>query len=405
MKPSWRTPTATRGALLVLLAVAATSVGADVRSLLSPGVVSKGHDEFAGNCDACHLVFDGVPDGKCLKCHEPIAARIASGDSFHANHQAEACSTCHPDHRGYDFAGTTDEALRAFDHAETGFALTGGHSTQKCAECHSSTLPLDQLGDGCGSCHADPHSSALGTSCGECHTDAGWHAQLKSLAEHVTPTDGGHSGKDCDDCHTHGEHLDPIVPCSSCHEEAHDGTTSDCAQCHQVSGFKPAEFDHGPCTCAFPGKHQTVACLDCHPAYDFSDTPTNCAGCHVKDRPHDDLGECARCHTATSWRDGRFDHNSKTAFKIDGAHVSVSCTQCHETANVFKGEPTACAGCHQAAGDQAHGDFGKCEACHVVAAFAPSTFVHATTGFALTGKHQDAPCQECHAEKVKGYPR
>lgn len=385
--------------------VAVGSVAADVRSLLSPGVLSKGHDAFSGNCDACHLVFDGVPDGKCLKCHEPIAARVAANDGFHAKHQDAPCSSCHPDHRGYDFAGTTPEALKAFDHAETGFALEGGHATQKCVECHSVQLPLDKLGEGCGSCHADPHSSALGTDCSICHVDGGWRVQLKSLADHRVATDGGHAGKDCDDCHTLGEHLEAIVPCSECHKDAHDGTASDCAQCHQVSGWKPAEFDHGPCTCAFPGKHQTVGCLECHAEYDFSDTPTNCAGCHQKDRKHDDLGECARCHTATSWKDGEFDHDRLTKFPIAGAHVSVSCTQCHETAGVFKGAPKDCAGCHRELGDQTHGDFGPCERCHTVPAWKPSTFVHATTGFALSGKHQDAPCQSCHAEKVKGYPR
>jgi hypothetical protein len=394
-----------RGALPVLLlaGVAALTVGADIRSLLSPGVVSKGHDEFAGNCDACHLVFDGVPDAKCLKCHQAIAGRMSAGEGFHAKHGDEACASCHPDHRGYDFRGTTDEALQAFDHAETGFALRGGHSTQTCAECHGVTS-LDKLGEGCSTCHADPHSSALGTDCADCHTDGGWHAQLKTLAEHVTPTDGGHAGKDCEDCHTHGEHLEAIVPCSSCHLEAHDGTASGCHQCHEVAAFKPAKFDHGPCTCAFPGKHQTVACLDCHPSYDFSDTPTNCAACHQDDQKHDNLGECARCHTATSWKDGEFDHDRQSKFKIAGAHLSVSCTQCHQTPNVFKGAANTCAGCHQAAGDTAHGDFGPCEKCHVVAAFAPSTFDHASTGFALTGRHIDATCQSCHAEKVKGYP-
>jgi hypothetical protein len=391
------------GALALVVAVAASSVGADVRSLLSPGVLSKGHDEFAGNCDACHLVFDGVPDAKCLKCHEAVAGRISSQTGYHAQHTDERCTTCHPDHRGYDFRGTTDEALAAFDHAQTGFALKGGHATQTCAECHEVTS-LDKLGEGCASCHADPHSSALGRDCGICHSDAGWTAQLKTLADHHTPTDGGHAGKRCEDCHSLGEHLDPIVACSQCHAEAHDGTTSDCAQCHQVSGFKPAEFDHGPCTCAFPGKHQTVGCLECHPAYDFSDTPSNCGACHQDDRRHDDLGECARCHTATSWKDGEFDHDRQSKFKIQGAHLSVSCTQCHTTPAVFKGAPLACAGCHQQRGDAAHGDFGACERCHVVEAFAPSTFDHATTGFPLAGKHIDADCQACHAEKVKGYP-
>ncbi|MCB9687876.1 MAG: hypothetical protein H6738_18865 [Alphaproteobacteria bacterium] len=386
-----------------LVALTLPLLGADWRALVSPGVLTKGHDEFAGNCDACHLVFDGVPDAKCLGCHTDVAGRIASLEGWHAQHQDQRCSTCHPDHRGSTFVGTTDEALLAFDHGATGFALRNAHARQKCDDCHGERK-LDQLADGCALCHDDPHGSALGPDCGTCHVDTGFLDGLKRLVDHQTEMTGGHAGIGCDGCHTQGDHLKALVACSECHEEAHGGTVADCAQCHQVSGFKPAEFDHGPCTCAFPGKHQTVGCLECHADYKFTDTPILCGGCHEKDRKHEPLGECARCHTATSWSEGEFDHDT-AKFKVEGAHLAVSCTQCHTEAGVFRGAPTACDGCHHDAGMEAHGDFGACERCHVVAGFAPSTFDHATTGFPLTGKHIDQPCQGCHAQKVQGYPK
>jgi hypothetical protein len=169
-----------------------------------------------------------------------------------------------------------------------------------------------------------------------------------------------------------------------------------------VSGFVPAEFDHGPCTCAFPGKHQTVGCLECHVDFGFTDTPILCGGCHEDDRKHEPLGECARCHNATSWSDSQFDHD-KTKFPLRGQHLAVSCTQCHTTAGVFRGAPKDCAACHAEDGEQAHGDFGPCEKCHVTDGFAESTFDHASVGFPLTGRHAETPCQDCHTEKVRGY--
>ncbi|MEZ4240381.1 MAG: hypothetical protein R3F59_30355 [Myxococcota bacterium] len=394
------------GAAVALLALAAASFGADWTSFLSPGALQQGHAAFAGDCDQCHLVFSGVPDAKCLRCHEPIAVRLSELRGFHAKHR-ESCMSCHPDHRGASFVGTTPEALAAFDHAETGFALGGAHRPLACDRCH--TGPLETLTDdpsgrvGCVDCHEDPHESARGPDCGPCHSDAGWNVGLKTLEEHRTPMDGGHDGLACDDCHRHGENLDPVVPCSNCHTQAHGGTASDCAQCHEVAGFTPAKFDHGPCTCAFPGKHQTVACLECHAEFDFTDTPTLCAGCHEQDRKHEPLGECARCHNATSWSDSQFDHD-RASFVLRDRHLAVSCTQCHPAAGVFRDAPSDCASCHQAAGDRAHGDFGPCERCHVTAGFAPSTFDHASIGFPLTGRHAATKCQDCHAVKVQGYP-
>ncbi|MEM6926716.1 MAG: hypothetical protein AAF602_07320, partial [Myxococcota bacterium] len=269
-----------------------------------------------------------------------------------------------------------------------------------CRECHDQGL--ETLADACVSCHVDDdvHASALGPECEACHVASGFGAQLKTLGAHILDTSGGHEGLGCADCHLHGANLDGNTVCADCHDQSHGGTTSDCADCHQVSGFTPAAFDHGPCGCAFPGKHQTVACLACHDDFRFTGTPTLCSGCHEAERPHEPLGECSQCHTALSWSEGRFDH-ARAAFALDGAHLSVSCDQCHD--DRFRGVPKNCAGCHAEAGASAHGDFGACEPCHATTGFAPSSFDHATVSFPLTGQHAKAPCQECHDAKVEGY--
>ena len=125
-----------------------------------------------------------------------------------------------------------------------------------------------------------------------------------------------------------------------------------------------------------------------------------CSECHAAERPHEPLGECSQCHTALSWKEGIFDH-AKAAFAVDGAHLEVSCDQCHD--GRFRGVPKDCAGCHAEAGNEAHGDFGACEPCHATTGFTPSSFEHAAVSFPLTGRHAKAPCQECHDAKVEGY--
>lgn len=343
----------------------------------------------------------GIPDVKCLDCHEGLAGRIASAKGFHATVGDQPCIACHQDHSGTDSAMTRDAARASFDHAKTGFPLTGSHAGPTCADCH--TRPVHELDTGCADCHDDAHSSALGPACGTCHQPVAWTAGLKALTDHLLSMEGEHGKQACDDWHTQGAHLSSSVRCSDCHPEAHGGVKTDCGHCHEVTGFKPARFDHGPCTCAFPGKHQTVECLACHEDFDFTDTPIVCSGCHVDDRTHDDLGECSRCHTATSWKENLFDHNRQSGFRIEGAHDAVACVQCH-TGGTFKTAPTACASCHQARGDEAHGAFGACETCHVVAGFVPSLFDHATTGFVLSGRHGTMSCPACHTEKTKDYP-
>ena len=399
--------------VLGALLVSSVAIGGSWRTMLSPGPLHSAHQAEEGNCDACHLSFAGIPNDKCLGCHEGLAARILANTGYHATLVGQECIACHQDHVGADGSQTKPEALKRFDHAKTGFSLEGSHSGVDCETCHE--VPIHEMEGVCAQCHEDVHASALGPSCDSCHVPIGWEDELKTLSAHLLSMDGKHGKQECSDCHLHGANLVKDAPCSNCHEDAHGGTAAPCDQCHQVTGFKPAEFDHGPCTCAFPGKHQTVECLACHEDFQFTNTPIVCSGCHDDERPHDPIGECSACHTATSWSDNRFDHNQQTTFAIQGSHEAVACVQCHEGGQFRKAE-TDCAGCHAEAGLAAHGDFssfGGCEACHETTprtldgagGFAVSTFDHdKQTGFSLAGRHDSLNCQACHDGKVEGYP-
>ncbi len=387
-----------RAKTLALMLFAVVLIAGGWKEFLSPGALHTSHADIGGDCDQCHLVFDGIPDENCLSCHEGIAALQGTGEGFHSSVADQGCIECHGDHSGPTASLTKEPASKSFAHSSTRFALDGAHANMDCATCHSE--PLGKMEAVCNSCHEDPHSSALGQDCNVCHEAVAWKSDLKTVEAHALDMSGKHGKLLCEECHTQGNHLDLEVSCNDCHKDGHGGTTHACSDCHEVAAFKPAEFDHGPCTCAFPGKHQTVECLGCHEDFVFTDSPTECSGCHTDDRPHDDLGGCAQCHTATSWSENRFVHNEQSDFHIDGEHLSVSCSQCHEGGN-FKGAPTTCESCHSSAVDKGgHGEFGGCADCHSTEAFTKSTFDHTTSGFELTGKHSKLNCHKCHGEEA-----
>ncbi len=93
---------------------------------------------------------------------------------------------------------------------------------------------------------------------------------------------------------------------------------------------------------------------------------------------------------------------------MDGAHSTIAtCVSCHK--GNYSSAPTTCAGCHQAAYNMAespdHSSAGiptLCNTCHNSVAWIPSTFIHTTTGFSLTGKHLSLQCTSCHVGTVSG---
>jgi DnaJ-class molecular chaperone len=54
------------------------------------------------------------------------------------------------------------------------------------------------------------------------------------------------------------------------------------------------------------------------------------------------------------WKPADFNHNTRTAFSIQGAHQNVSCEACHKLTRIVAGQnvlfyrptPTKCADCH-----------------------------------------------------------
>jgi hypothetical protein len=313
----------------------------------------------------------------CLDCHHEIAAELQQHRGLHASYPQDgspgtACVKCHSDHNGENFAIVHWTPTSAgFDHAKTGYALDGKHAGVACRDCHNARkvsaaarglllskdpnhtyMGLDQR---CATCHEDKHQGRFGADCARCHSTADWkktrvdergfdHTQTRF------PLTGAHRQVGCGKCHTAGADGQPryagipFATCAACHADPHKGEfKQDCGSCHSTGTWKKSpfetKFDHSRTNYPLAGKHLVVACESCHAGGDF---------------------------------------------KSPVAHAA--CTDCHKT-DPHGGQFAARA------------DRGRCEACHTVMGWRPSTFAaaeHARTGFPLVRPHEGLECAKCH---------
>ncbi|NQU88624.1 MAG: hypothetical protein HQ541_23010 [Mariniphaga sp.] len=211
-------------------------------------VYSGSHRGEWNNCNECHtnplsyFVFD------CTNCHEVSKMDQEHRDESGYSSDNNACFACHPQ-------GNKEGA---FNHNNTAFPLKGAHTSTGCLECHSegyggtSTL--------CNSCHSneyiqanDPkHSEAgISTECEICHNENSWKPSDFNHNETGFELEGGHSGRQCSECHQ-GTTVGALTECYSCHQQNYEeaenhltlGYPLECTVCHSVTTWEESEFDH-----------------------------------------------------------------------------------------------------------------------------------------------------------------
>lgn len=430
----------------------------DVNAQVSPGPLSAPHRSLSGptRCTSCHRVGAGSADFRCMECHKDITARILGGRGLHAtfvgkNARASECVRCHSEHNGENFPLIKWEPVPGkFDHSRTGYVLEGTHAQLTCARCHNVALiPADErekivvltrtylgLSRACVSCHEDNHRGQLGKDCQRCHSPVSW--KLEKQFDHRKtryPLTGAHLTVACQKCHSpisgnqkNLNYLGLVFDrCTGCHQDPHKGAfQQSCQSCHTTAGWKrvnlAGNFDHSKTKYPLLGKHVSVECTKCHRGGDFKKPiPFNqCADCHKPD-PHSgqfakraDGGKCESCHTVEGFKPSRFGvpEHKETAYPLEGKHASVACAKCHIPAGKetqYKVRFAACTDCHK----DAHANQfaaaphnNRCERCHTVNSFRPSTFAlaaHKLTRFQLVGAHVAVPCADCHkSEKTNG---
>ncbi|MFZ1686879.1 MAG: cytochrome c3 family protein [Flavobacteriales bacterium] len=361
---------------------------------------SNGYQGTPTNCDACHM-----PEYNATTNPNHAAAQFPTD-----------CALCH------------DESAwgnSTFDHNNTNFPLTGGHTGVNCIACHSNGYQGTPTN--CDACHMPDYNGTINpnhtaaqfaTNCTQCHDETAWAPSSYNHNTTGFPLTGGHNGVDCLQCHANGYQGTPST-CDACHMPDYNGTTNpnhaaaqfptDCAQCHTETAWSPSSYDHS----GYPlvGSHATVNCNQCHNG-NYNNTPNTCAGCHLPDyngttNPNHAAAQfptdCAICHGETSWVPSTYDHNA-TGFPLTGGHAGVNCLQCHS--NGYQGTPTDCDACHMADyngtnnPDHQSAQFPTdCSQCHGITAWVPSTFDHDAMYFPIYNGTHDGDwntCADCH---------
>jgi hypothetical protein len=381
---------------------------------------------YTADCRACHdgqesidrhfehpkAVFPLVgvhPQVACAKCHagtrrladfKALPTQCAAchlKDNPHGEKLGTACETCH-----------NQQSWQAaqFEHAVTGFPLSGRHARVACEKCHPASSQFKNTPTACVGCHQkdDRHAGSEGPLCETCHTPDDWKASTFNH-DSVFKLVGAHTGATCDQCHSPSlQFKNAPTDCFGCHkkDDQHAGSEGTaCETCHTLSSWKPTTFNHDNAVFKLTGAHPKAACSKCHTVPGlFKGTPTACVACHLKNDAHKgSLGTgCSSCHATAAWKPSTFNHN-QTAFRLTGSHASVQCAGCHLN-GAFKGTPTTCFGCHQRDDKHAGGEGTACETCHTTTGWKPSTFNHGPV-FALTGAHSNLACNQCHTTPFK----
>ena len=350
-------------------------------------------------CVECHLdslqVFD--PD-TCQTCHLELDPPYA------VQHRAAFGAGCVRCHDGIDTYG------HLYDHADSGFALTGGHAELECVFCHQGATTLEALRAApadCQSCHAadDVHEGRLGLSCGDCHTPDGWEgASLDHRLTRFTLT-GKHLRLECEACHIDRQWVGIGMECRACHsqDDRHRAQfTVDCSDCHTTNGWNDITFNHARSSFPLEGAHASADCAACHPGGRYVGTESTCIGCHAsEDRHNGEFGaDCSACHQPTRWEDWTFDHDL-SAFPLTGAHRGASCQSCHNGGS-FGGTPSSCAGCHSKPGSHGSAFGSNCGACHSTSAWRPASF-NGPHPFSMNHGGAGGNCGKCHPSSLMDY--
>lgn len=361
----------------------------------------------------------------CTACHNPANALPQKKGKTYLLKDA-GCAACHPDpHRGQlgsqcAKCHSTEVPFKqvAFDHGKTRFPLNGAHKSVACGSCHPNKKWKGLAFSRCGDCHADPHQPSFGKDCRACHNEISWKTSRFNHEQTRFPLRGKHSALACSRCHPPGEKRGKIAfaKCSDCHHrDPHAGKFGpDCQACHVVEGFEKVSFNHDKTRFPLTGKHVAVSCQKCHQKKSSEKTAaykplsTACADCHADVHLGQFAANCDACHTTLGFTVTalKFNHQTGSAFSLQGRHASLSCRACHlKTSMTFpagKGEAvlykplaSGCADCH---GDYHQGQLGKdCRRCHGLDSFKPAPgFDHSRSRFSLQLFHEGVGCRACH---------
>jgi hypothetical protein len=276
-------------------------------------------------CSDCHVNNNyNITTTACVSCHQ----KDYNGATTPVNHIAAGfpttCETCH------DAVLWTDGK---FNHASTGFPLTGAHTVppRLCADCHvNNNYALNSVL--CYSCHQkdyaatnNPAHAAAGfpTTCEVCHDTSVWTDSRFNHNNTAFPLTGSHTvpPRQCSDCHVNNNYTTLPTTCIGCHKTDYNNTTNPghsaqpqffpttCQTCHNTTAWTGATFNHTQYT-QFSTNHGGAGNV--------------CSTCHINSNNYA-VFQCTGCHGGNN--PNNFQHD-----KVPGyVYNSINCYQCHST--------------------------------------------------------------------------
>jgi class III cytochrome C family protein len=321
------------------------------------------HKHITVKCVECHVEqrYANTPRD-CVSCHRK--------DDEHKGQLGTRCEKCHNEAKW--------KSAR-FDHdRDTHFPLKEKHRDAKCASCHKLSGFRDKLPVKCVGCHERDdqqkgHKGRYGDKCQTCHAEKAWKSVI---FDHDRDTRyvlrAKHRGQKCDACHRGPLYQEKLeTRCFACHErdDKHKAQLgNDCRACHSERSWHESSFNHIRSRFPLLGSHARVECKKCHASPAFKDAKMECAACHTKDDVHKGrfVPKCEDCHNAQDWKRPEYDHDRRTHFKLEGAHLKAACHACHKQPVKDKLILSSeCLSCHK--DDDVHtGTYGPlCQRCHV----------------------------------------
>src|SRR6266852_6600046 len=344
-------------------------------------------------CADCHVNNNyNLTQTSCVSCHQQDYNNAKQPVDHVAAGLPLTCETCH------DTVAWTNGK---FDHAQTGWALTGSHTVppRACADCHvNGNYKLNQTT--CVTCHQQDYNNAvspvnhvqagLPLTCETCHDTVAWTDGKFDHAQTGWPLTGSHTvpPRQCGDCHVNNNYKLNNTACVTCHltdfnntnnpNHVQAGFPQTCEVCHDTIKWTDANFDHNKTAFPLKGSHTVPprACSDCHVNNNYKSLPTDCYGCHKVDyqnanNPNHIAAHfpttCATCHDTIKWADGKFNH---TWFPLNHGGANGVCSTCHTNPNNYT--VFTCTNCHaKAQTDARHQGVGgyvynsvNCYQCH-----------------------------------------
>jgi len=325
-------------------------------------------------CTDCHVNNNySLNSTACVTCHLKDYQGTTNPNHVTANFP-QTCDTCHD---------TTNWMDATFNHASTGFTLTGAHTVppRLCTDCHVNNN-YSLTSTACVTCHQTDYNNAttpvahsaagFPTTCDTCHDTVQW---TDGKFDHSTtgfPLTNSHTvpPRACTDCHVNNNYSLNSTLCYSCHQKDYTGTTNPahasagfpttCETCHDTINWTDSTFNHTNTGFALTGMHTVPprVCSDCHVNNNYNLTSNTCITCHQSDyngttNPAHSTGQnsvffptaqCSTCHTTSAWTGATFNHTQYTRFSTNHGNANGQCATCHINGgdySVFQ-----CTGCH-----------------------------------------------------------